>query len=515
MRLTRSPGVASVALMALAVVIVPMSTHAAVIAPTPTNASACHYIPPGKPGTPAVASFSVTPSSVDVRHGAKKVTFTIKATDSTSDLEDFVVWLTQGNSESLRFQRAHGTARDGTWVGNLTILPGSYSGTWSIYELVAYDVGGGSTTYLNPREEGAEAWKHGWPKSIHVTSVWDHVAPRVVSSTIRPAVVDTTKKAHSVLVSVKMHDALTGVAGTVSVYATDKSERHQISAELKLHSGTSRDGTYTGSLRVPIWAGAGTHKWSLEYVFADKVDNEDDVYRDSLTVTSMTDPTPPVIKKVNLSAVNVDARAGGKHVTVTLRVTDTHSGVGLVFAALTRFGDEQNGVLLTRASGTKFNGVWQASFYIPRCNSTGNWDLEVAALDLGTNSVDLTTTKLKAKHFSYKVAAKGLDLEAPSARVPESVPHAGPLVLTFTEPVYWRDGTQNSTFLGLPAGTWTCKSPAHSTVTCDGASLVATASFTPTVAFVVGHSYTISSSDNIYDALYNGPMSIQEQFTAS
>ena len=519
MHRTRSWVVATVLLTLVALFTVPAPTQAAVIQPTPTNAAACHIKPALTPGTPVVTSLSRAPGSVDVRQHSKKVTFTLKATDATQDLWFFSIYVSgpndDGEHEVRLTHRTQGTARDGTWVGAWTVPPGTHPGAWHIWEIIAEDRGFGQSAYVYPTVDNALPWGKGWPKTLKVTSKWDHAAPTIVSAVVKPAAVDTTAKAKSVLVTVKLSDPLSGVDGDITMYADDASQRHEVSTVLKLKSGTAKNGTYVGRLRIPTWAGGGTHRWALEYLFQDKLENQDDVTQGSISVTSRTDSSKPVIRSVSLSSVAVDARNGSQHVSVSMRVTDTHSGVDAAIAVLTPPEGDEFEVWLTRKSGTAFNGTWQGRFFVPRCNSAGDWKLEVVAADVGTNYSGLTSAKLKAKHLPYKVSVQALDAEAPFASVPDEVPHAGSLALTFTEPIYWKDGTINTTFLGLPAGTWTCKSPAKVVVTCDGASLVQTASFKPTADFIVGHTYSISSFDNIYDQYYNGPMSFDAEFTAT
>ena len=495
----------------------PAPVFAAVIPPEPTNQAACGHL---DPGTPVVGSFTRTPASVNVLHTSKKVTFTVKVTDSTQSIASVDLSIDgPGDSEDqdVWFHRAHGTGKDGTWIGTWLVRPGTHPGTWHLSHLEVWDEAGGNVFSSNPSQGPQELpWKSSWPKTIKVTSKWDHQAPTLTGATFKPASVDTTNQAKTVTVTVRVRDAIAGVAH-VEVDIGNKSSALGANAVLKRHSGTAKDGTWTARVTIPKWSGRGKQKGFVSFSASDAVDNWGDVdAKGTLAVTSRGDPSRPAIKSVTFSPNPIDTTAADRHVTLAVHLTDTFSGVAEVMAEVTAPSGDFLDLPLTRKTGTALNGTWNARILIPQCGDPAAWTVqEIWDADAAGNRDNLDINRLRSKHLAATLTVKSLDWAAPTASVPDTVAHTGPLVVTFDEPAYWKDGTVDTTFLGLPAGTWSCKSPTGVSVACGGANLVKTASFTPTTAFAVGHTYEVSSFANIYDQYYNGPMNSDGWFTAS
>jgi hypothetical protein len=517
-RRRRALGVVLVSTSVIALLADPGPSLAAVIPPTPTNAAVCSG---PMPGVPVITSISRTPASVNVTHRAKSVTFTIKATDSTQDISGFIVVLRLPAIPSQpwkvkMFRRTHGTAKNGEWVGSTSIPRGAYPGTWTIEEAIIYDAAGGNATYSALPGQSALPWMSTWPKTIKVTSTKrDRHAPRITSTVFTPTSVDTSVVARTIHVTAKVTDDLSGVSGPIRANASvqiDPMHAYFTSGILTLRTGTTTNGTYAGDLKVPTFVGTGRHRWSVGFYGFDAVGNPLFANRSHVfTVTSRSDFSRPVLKAITISPRSVDARNGRKNLTVTAKLTDTHSGVHAVNVTLSSPSGAQAYAVLTHKKGT----TWSGRSFVARCSEPGVWTVSgVQAVDGAGNTLELTAAQVRAKHITPKLLVKALDWEPPSATVPRKVSHTGSVVVTFTEPIYWSDGTVDTTFAGLPAGAWTCKSPAGVVVECDGSSLIKTASFKPTGAFTFHQTYSMYSSANIYDAFYNGPMRFRADFRA-
>jgi hypothetical protein len=529
----------------LAAAVIAVTLH-----PGPVQAATIPYstaCPP--PGTPVVNTLTAT-SSVDVRTKSGRITFTATATDAVPITRMIVGVASPYQSSRIKLQASFtltgGTATNGTWTASLVIPRFSQDGIWKISSLTAVDQGGGYPGEGDYGTDGSngENWGDGWPRTFKVTSKNDLSPPTVTSMRLSHASVDTASKAETIVATVHAQDNLAGikqitVSGVLNVHGHTYLTRGGV---VTFKTPIVASHTYTIPFVVPKAVGYGTHTWSLSLAAIDGVGNELGLARAQLLahhltstfkVVSRTDFTPPVLTGLSFSSTSIDARTAPQQVTVTVKATDAVSGVGSAFLSLNPAVGIQVQVLPTGKAGNTV--TWKGTFTVPQCGLTGTWTvLGVSLVDAtsapdtaGGNGSNYSTQALAAGGYPTTLNVQQLDVVPPTASVPKTVSHTGPVVVTFSEPTLWKGSGNPFTVYDVepglhPAGTWTCKNGSSVTVGCndDGADVV-TASFQPTADLTVGHVYDLFTSSppdpasGVYDTSGNGPLALDAQFTAS
>jgi hypothetical protein len=530
-RRRRALGIAVLSAAVVAVMVDPGPAQAATI---PTPPAACKT-PTPTPGVPLMTSFARTPTGVNVTAGPKKVTFTVKAKDSTRNITSIGVSMQSPKISGVQrgsfafLKRTSGTAKNGTWKGTATIPRWTNNGTWKITQVFLFDAGNGFNFYI-PTGGGSRPWNNAWPKAFSVKSTPDVKPPTVSSLKLSTGSVDTSSKPRPITVTVKAKDNLSGISGLgVGASVTIGSRNFNTGTFLVRKAGTARNGTFKGTMIVPRWVMAGTHVWKLTLSAGDVAGNflglsaaqlKAKHLTSTFKVKSKTDSTKPALKGLTYTPKSVDARAKSKTVAVTLKASDTLSGVSSARVTFTSPSGFPSTGFLVRKSGTPGSGTWKGKVVIPRCSEPGIWKVSVGLTDVAGNSSRYTTAQVKAKHFSTTLTVKALDIQAPTASVPATVPHANPVVVTFSEPTLWQGSSntfsvQDEGTFSTVGGTWTCKNASGTAVGCNnnGAN-VKTASFAPTSSFTAGHKYNVSGS-GIFDTSGNGPTFVFSQFKAT
>ena len=167
---------------------------------------------------------------------------------------------------------------------------------------------------------------------------------------------------------------------------------------------------------------------------------------------------------------------------------------------------------------------------IPQCGDPGAWTVHEVRIADSRNLSVYTTAQLTGMGIATTLNVQSLDAKPPRiATSPTTLPHANPLVITFTEPTLWAGSSEtadpfyifDNTTHATVTGTWTCKNASDVTVGCyDDDAGVVTASFQPSVPWTAGdaygfETYTDHQPRGIYDVSGNGPLSFQGGFTAS
>ena len=138
------------------------------------------------------------------------------------------------------------------------------NGTWHVYKVALRDAGDGSTFYF-PDGVSDYPWDPGWAKAFQVKSVQDIKKPQLTSLKLSRSKVDTTKSTQRIFVTAKVKDNLSGVPGIyVGAGVSIGTKQFSVNTQnLKLTNKNPRNGTWTGSLVVPMWVNKGSHTWSL------------------------------------------------------------------------------------------------------------------------------------------------------------------------------------------------------------------------------------------------------------
>ena len=454
-------------------------------------------------GDPVLTSLDFSPRAVDSRNGAQTMTFTATAEDTggpgaPTGVARGWVRVSYDNSDTENWTLVAPLEPDGSGAlkASLTILPSFQSGTrWVSLRLE--DAVGNSSIYRT-----ADLERMGLPTTFTATTTPESMKPSVRSVRLSSATIDTRRHARTLTLRIRATDD-SGIA-TVRAWLWGSPIRSS-TAHPRLVSGTTTDGTWLGRIRVPRWQGNSTAKLAIELTDvvgrfrlfgpkALKAIGEPGTVR----ILSRQDSDAP---KMTLRSVtrSLDLRAGGRAVTVTVRVTDRGSGVRRI--SLSLFGPESGngagsmGATFRRVSGTKHDGIWKATATLPPCEAVpGTWNLYVTAAD-ATNFTSLPKPR--------SVAVANFDVLRPTVSgFGDVVRTAGPLKVAFSEDVVGVNGENALVHVGYSlrefagddpspiAGSWACQNAAGATVDCTSGP-VRTAAFTPTSAMLPGTNHTL------------------------
>jgi len=120
-----------------------------------------------------------------------------------------------------------------------------------------------------------------------VTTTPDAVAPKLTGVSVSPGSVDVSTKSGKVTVTATATDRVSGTR-SVSVRFTDSVSFSSLTGYLTLKSGTGRNGTWKGSIHVPLCYQAGTYVVSNATLYdtTGNYRNYDPGFTDSFKVTS-------------------------------------------------------------------------------------------------------------------------------------------------------------------------------------------------------------------------------------
>ena len=241
---------------------------------------------------------------------------------------------------------------------------------------------------------------------------------RVTGLTIGPNPVNTSTAAADVEVRV----AARADAGLRSLHITVQSTRlgapqgqvHSCEAPAAPVSGTSRQGTWACTVRLPRGAASGT--WSISMLgVADSAGvsagytgldlMEEGLVPTFQVVSANEDVTGPTLTALAVSPAAVNVAGGGKAVEFTFSATDAGTGMGLGSAAV--LPPEGTGVACSAAphegSGAQA-ATFRCSAIIPASAAAGAWRVEVHLRDAVGNERSYSAAQLQAEGFPHQVA---------------------------------------------------------------------------------------------------------------
>ncbi|RKS75220.1 hypothetical protein CLV35_1679 [Motilibacter peucedani] len=209
---------------------------------------------------PALSSLVLSPAKADSRAKAAKVHVTAKAADNLSGVSFVGVSITRAGGKSTLpalLRRTGGTARAGTWTGDVVVPRWVGSARWSVEATVmdaAVNLRGYTTKAIAAKR---------WTSAVPVVSGTDALAPTLSAVTLAPTRVDVTGGGASIRATASARDALSGVVSG-RVTWTSPSGQQSVTVELSRTSGTPQSGTWAGKAEVNACAESGTWTPSAE-----------------------------------------------------------------------------------------------------------------------------------------------------------------------------------------------------------------------------------------------------------
>lgn len=225
----------------------------------------------------------------------------------------------------------------------------------------------------------------------------DTQAPNLVGLSISPASVDVTLAAKPIVFSLQVTDDLSGVNLTgplrTLLYLQSPSKAQTVHATIvdQGQTGVILNANNTITVSMPRYAEPGI--WTIQYIRL--MDLAGNVVRPTGTelaaagfpvtvnvIDATPDFAPPQLAGITMSPSSLVVSASDVVVTVNMTVTDDASGFvadspGHTDFEITSPSSHQSRFIPISdwklISGTSVNGVWQASFVMPRYSEPGIW----------------------------------------------------------------------------------------------------------------------------------------------
>lgn len=213
----------------------------------------------------------------------------------------------------------------------------------------------------------------GDPDDTQVRCVLDEAQPAVESVTATPSVVDVSEEVGFVEIEAHITDD-TGVA------------RAQLGPSIANRvSGTPRDGIWTAWIRVPRFSEPGPR--DLTVFVRDRVGRTASPdFAEVYDVTnSVVDHEMPVLQSLSLDRTDVDVRTRSASITATAHVTDDLAGPKNIFLCPAHafptgepsFRQSGGCSYMPRVSGTRTDGVYEATYVVEKGAPSGTWNFFV------------------------------------------------------------------------------------------------------------------------------------------
>ncbi len=252
----------------------------------------------------------------------------------------------------------------------------------------------------------------------------------MTSLTFSPSSVNCTNGSATVTFTVTATDDLSGVSSLYAEFNSPSGNQSQTAYGYGANrtSGTALNGTYVFTAVIPQYAEAGS--WSLAYLQAyDAIGNYVTLYTSdlstrgfptTLTVTSASDTSAPVVAACTFSPNSVNTASASATVNFSVTATDNLSGVASLYAEFTSPSGGQTqtayGYSANRTSGSALNGTYSFNAVIPQYAENGIWTLSyLQAYDVIGNYVTLYTSDLQTMGFPTTLSVAGTsDVAAPA-----------------------------------------------------------------------------------------------------
>jgi conserved repeat domain/conserved repeat domain/conserved repeat domain/conserved repeat domain/conserved repeat domain len=303
---------------------------------------------------PAMDSFGISPTTVDVTASSQTITATAHLTDDKSGVADVQVrYLSPSGHQSIVFRftasdRTSGDANDGDYATTAVVDTYRESGAWQVSQASTTDVVGNVGSYTAAQVQALGAV----PFTVTSNPSPDTIAPEVTAVRVTPSLLDVSLGDGFPTFQWDATD--TGGSGVLSVYIslTSASSRQRIAAQAFDYGTVGQDAlTMSGVGMTSTWTPAynfwedGLSRysepgaWTVNYVqVTDRAYNTrtylPGVGLDAILATPFfevasdpTDTAAPAISAFRFSPASIDVSTAPATVAVEFDVADELSGV--------------------------------------------------------------------------------------------------------------------------------------------------------------------------------------------
>jgi len=407
---------------------------------------------------PVLQSLVINPESIDIRPGARNVTFTVQISDDLSGVTGAAIYLFGPNNQWRRVypSRTSGTPLSGTYTAIVNFPQYFASGDWEVGTIYIADEAN-NLAVINIDTLA----KRGFPTLINVDSTPDLTPPKIERLEIAPMVIDTS--AADVMVTVRMRltdtESGLGIEGgpfpgcecafelLKLVSPSGRQKRWVGNINMRLESGNRNDGVWVATFVMPRYSESGD--WKAELTLIDTVHNRYFADSAALTAVGMTstiqvtsssvDLEPPTLTSFRITPARVENTATGRQtVALEFGVRDNLGGINFEYrpicppclpvgvALISPSGNqriETLGGTFTRLSGNAQIGTWGATVTFPQFSEAGTWSVDVYLRDRNENDVRILQPALQQAKFPST-----LDVFRPSYIADGVIPVTGGVV---------------------------------------------------------------------------------------
>ncbi len=342
---------------------------------------------------PVLAAFNVGPAAVDTTSSSQDVTCSMTVTDDLSGVAAFSCQLQPPPTSTVKFgypscvatAPTSGTPRNGAWSCVITLPRYSRSGVWTVRQTYAADAAGNAFAY-----NASQLSSLGFPSSLTVTSDPDTQAPVQTAISLSAATLDVSSGPQSLTCNMTVTDDKSGVLGAgCAVYSPTQAQKLFCSS-FAPSSGTVMNGVFSCNVTIPQYGEPGT--WTAQGAGEDFALNgalSAGPPITSVTVTSANpDTTAPTLMNFTFNPPSISTGTGPQPVVCTMTVSDAIAGVDTAICRLS--APNISGSVSCTASapntGTRNNGTFQCTLYVPQYVSAASPTWEVNLTDLAGNT---------------------------------------------------------------------------------------------------------------------------------
>lgn len=360
----------------------------------------------------AVASISLSPTSVDVSAQSRTVTVTLRVTDALSGLRYGSSYLLKPDSSEFANHyftpaQAVGTPQDGTYTFDFVIPQGSEAGTWKIGQQLRDMVGNLTLSYNDPNanltvintagpgigslRDACDATQYTWNTSG--SSLWFAQAATThdgIDAAQSGPVADNQNSTMSVQVpgpgTLKFWWKVDSASGdALVVFANGPGNSQGISGNSPWQQ-----------VSLAIGPGPQTVTWTYSKNAGGSL-GQDAGWVDQVQYLADIDNDAPVIQRLAISPNPVSVANGGAEVTATLEISDDNSGFSSgelkIYDANGNYFGNYIFDSADRISGNDSFGTYRVPFSIFQSDlapagshGAGTWHAEISLEDQDSNS---------------------------------------------------------------------------------------------------------------------------------
>lgn len=341
---------------------------------------------------PAISALSFTPAAINTSAGPANVTVNFSLTDASSGISYFETAFTDpfgsfGQRASKVFSPASTSITDSVAISFPRF---SISGTWNLAYVFLQDASG-NTLFLDSNGLAAA----GFITALQVSSTSDITPPNVTAFSFTPATIDTSATSANVTVNFTLTDDLAGASFFQAVLVSPSGESSQTATKSFAPNTTVTDST---TLTFPRFSEAGA--WTVSSIFvADAAGNtlvlatQDLIARgfpSTLTVTSVSDTTPPTLTSFSFSPAALSTLGGT--VLVSPGVSDDLSGVNRIEVAFISPSGGQTvsgAATISPPSISPASSATQIQLSFPNPTEQGTWTQALVVLSDAAGNTSL------------------------------------------------------------------------------------------------------------------------------